>query len=116
MDSKHDVMISEILKRIPNRFLLAVAIAKRARQIKEGAKPMVEVADMDVLPVITAMQEIQADKLTVFLKEHKEEDLFDDIQEYLEMDIDEPVAEEVDEPKPVARKESKKSKSKSLAA
>ena len=35
--------ISEILRRIPNRFLLSIAVAKRARQLKEGARPLIDI-------------------------------------------------------------------------
>jgi DNA-directed RNA polymerase omega subunit len=111
MTNIDDVKIYDVLREVPNRFLLSVAVAKRARQLKEGAKPMVAVNEnQDILPVLTAMREIKAKKINVFIQEQPEDELLDDINDYVDFDLDEPAEE-----KP--KKETKsKSKSKSLAA
>ena len=84
--------ISNLTRKIPNRFQLSAAIAKRARQIKEGARPMV--GKVGEPPIITALNELQNDKFAVEVLESQEEEetLLDDISEYLDTSID-------DEPK-----------------
>ena len=52
-----DVNLTDLNKKYPNRFLLAVAVAKRARQLKEGATPLVELKDGEMLPIMTAIDD-----------------------------------------------------------
>ena len=58
-----------------NRYLLAMMVAKRAKQLLAGAKPLVKTKSKN--PVDIALQEIKTGK--VYLKKQeilKEEDLF----------------------------------------
>ncbi|MFO7946779.1 MAG: DNA-directed RNA polymerase subunit omega [Armatimonadota bacterium] len=50
--------VEELVDRIGNRYALVVAVAKRARQIKEGAKPFVELQTNN--PTTIALHEIAA--------------------------------------------------------
>lgn len=113
--SEKEIWISKILEKVPNKFLLSVAVAKRARQLKEGAKPLVDIEkDELLLPIIKALEEIEENKISVNLKERTDEDdLLGEINDYVDVDfLEEP---ETDEEKP--KKEVKqKGKSKSLAA
>ena len=99
--------------KMANRFLLSVAVAKRARQIKEGARALVASGPEYMNPVVTALEEIKQDKLNVVLvaQREEEEELMEEINQYVDLDV----IEKSEEEKP--KKEAKtKSKSKSLAA
>ena len=47
--------------RVENKYALVIVAAKRARQLKEGALPMVEVDSAN--PVTVALEEIAAGKI-----------------------------------------------------
>jgi len=49
------------LGRVENKYALVIVAAKRARQLKEGALPMVEVDSAN--PVTVALEEIAAGKI-----------------------------------------------------
>ena len=49
----------------PNRFELSVASAKRARQIKEGATPLVEITPKLTSHLMIALEEIKQGKINV---------------------------------------------------
>lgn len=53
--------LEELLKQADSRYTLAVAIAKRAREIVNGSKPRVEVDSNK--PVSIAMAEMAAGKI-----------------------------------------------------
>ena len=111
-----DVNLTDLNKKYPNRFLLAVAVAKRARQLKEGATPLVELKDGEMLPIMTALEELQQGNLEIIMQEHKEdeEELIEEINQYLvTTEIEDEVVEEEEKPKKDTKS---KSKSKSLAA
>jgi DNA-directed RNA polymerase subunit omega len=55
------VTVDDCLKRIPNRFDLTLAAARRARQIATGSTPQVEV-DRDK-PTVVALREIAGGKV-----------------------------------------------------
>lgn len=63
----------ELMKKVPNRFLLAIAAARRARQVKEGANPLVTEVDPEQ-PVIASLYEILEDKVGVELREIDEKE------------------------------------------
>jgi DNA-directed RNA polymerase subunit omega len=42
-----EIVTEELLKKIENRFLLSIVAARRARQIKDGAVPLVDKAEGD---------------------------------------------------------------------
>ena len=50
-----------------NKYLLAMMVAKRAKELREGAKPLVETKNNK--PIIIALEEIKAGK--VYLKEEE---------------------------------------------
>lgn len=56
--------IEELLPYVENRYTLAIAIAKRTRQLVDGAEPMVEETENPNL-VTLACEEMAADKLAI---------------------------------------------------
>ena len=55
---------AEVLRlRVPSRFALVVAAAKRARQIREGARPLVDCGSAH--PITIALHEIAEGKILV---------------------------------------------------
>ncbi len=54
------VTVDDCLKKIPNRFQMTLAAAHRARQIANGATPLVEV-DKDK-PTVVALREMALGK------------------------------------------------------
>lgn len=121
MANEKEVKISEVLSKVPNRFILSIATARRARQIVEGAKPLIEVAENEIPhPILTSLEEIRQDKITVLIEQDRDEELelIEEVERYF--DKKEPVVIEDDSSKKTKKdkdKESKsKSKTKSLAA
>jgi DNA-directed RNA polymerase subunit omega len=55
--------LESLLEKIENKYALVVAVAKRARVLKEGQLPMVDVASSN--PVTVALEEIAAGKIRV---------------------------------------------------
>ena len=55
------VTVDDCLKRIPNRFQMTLAAANRARQLANGATPLVEV-DKDK-PTVIALREMALGKI-----------------------------------------------------
>ncbi len=54
------ITVEDCLRRIPNRFELVVLAAKRTKQIMEGALPLVQTENKEV---VTALREIAAGKV-----------------------------------------------------
>ncbi len=111
--------ITKILEKVPNKFLLCVAAAKRARQLKEGIRPSIEISqDEDIVPVVTALEEILAGKVTVVVRDAShEEELLDKMDQHLTTELSNDEKEEKEGKDDKKAKETKsKSKSKSLAA
>ena len=57
------VTIDDCLKRIPNRFQMTLAATYRARQIANGATPMVEISRDK--PTVIALRELALGKFGV---------------------------------------------------
>ena len=57
------VTVDDCLKRIPNRFQMTLAAAHRARQLANGATPLVD-AEKDK-PTVVALREIAAGKVGI---------------------------------------------------
>ncbi len=57
------VTIEDCLERVDNRFTVAVAAMKRAKQLVNGAKPLAEETDNKL--VVTALREIAEGKVVV---------------------------------------------------
>ena len=99
VNAKLSYKVSDILKRVPNRFLLSIAVAKRARQLKEGATPFIESTEtLDVdseTPILTALSEIHAEKINVAIdsESQKSPELLDEISDFLDSDMMEEVAD-----------------------
>jgi len=117
MLTKNETYISNLLEKIPNRFVLSLAIAKRARQIQEGAKPLVPIENEEEIkhPILIALRELKENKFDINLHEEKDEELeyIEEIDRYFEDTV--PAEKPEDEHK--NKKETKsKPKLKSLAA
>ncbi len=63
-EHKTYLSVHDLLKKVDNKFLVCMAVARRARQIKEGAKPLDPISDSE-LPVISAIEEFLHDKVAV---------------------------------------------------
>ena len=116
MSKKEPVRISKLIRKVENRFLLSIGVAKRARQIKEGAKPLVEHDAESVVPVILALEEIAENKLTIIAESPIPET--DSVLEEISAVVDAETKEKPEEKAPEDKKASAKGKkkSKSLAA
>ena len=55
--------VAELLEKVDNRYELVIATSKRARQIAQGAEPLVKT--YDVAPDSIAADEIDAGKVKV---------------------------------------------------
>jgi DNA-directed RNA polymerase subunit omega len=55
--------LEALLEKIENKYGLVVSVAKRARVLKEGQLPMVDVASSN--PVTVALEEIAAGKIRI---------------------------------------------------
>ena len=62
------ITVEDCLERIPNRFALVLAAARRSKQLVKGGRPLV---DSDNKEVVTALREIAAGKVTVVQPEEK---------------------------------------------
>jgi len=60
-----ELVTEQLLKKIKNRFVLSIAAAKRARQLKDGAVPLVTRDDDGSPDLIVALNEIMANKIDV---------------------------------------------------
>lgn len=63
--------INDVLEKIDNRYYLAWTVAKRARELVDGAEPYVETAKKEK-PVITATKEVAEGKITYRLLTEEE--------------------------------------------
>ena len=115
-----EVDINEVLREHPNRFLVAVAAAKRARQLKEGAKPLIPFdANRPMNFVAIALKEILEGKVTIEMREDHSEDMdyIRDLDKTLEEDLRETQAKELAEKDDTKKTvKDKPRKNKSLAA
>ncbi|MFO7931577.1 MAG: DNA-directed RNA polymerase subunit omega [Desulfosalsimonas sp.] len=67
------VTVEDCLKRIPNRFFLVHAAAKRVRQLREGADRLVHAPENE--DIVAALREIAAGKVfvTQYYTDYQEE-------------------------------------------
>jgi DNA-directed RNA polymerase omega subunit len=88
-----------------NKYLLVMMAAKRAKELKKGAKPLVESKHRK--PTVIALEEIKAGK--VYLKEKEEplkaEDVFHDDEGFLKVEEPEKPEELSNEDKKLAKVE-----------
>ena len=59
-----EVIFDQLLKKIPNKYLLTVIAGKRAREIYSGAEPYMDCDEKDTV-VSKVFSEILADKIVV---------------------------------------------------
>jgi len=79
------ITIEDCLKRVKNRFLLVNMAAKRVRQIREGSEYLVSSPKNE--DIVVSLREIAAGKVTI--REGKEEDIKEEIEEIEEIEIKE---------------------------
>ena len=85
---RDQINLAELFEKVPNRFLLTVAAAKRARQIDDGARPLIEASLASDLSLDIALMEIQLGKIVVSIEDlSEEESILDEISDYLDTDI-----------------------------
>lgn len=81
-----DLILTKLSKEQPNRFTLASAVSKRARQLKDGNKPLVKQQGV-LMPVIVAMDELSQEKIRITENEvlADEDILLDEINQTVEL-------------------------------
>ena len=68
--------------------MLTVAASKRARQLDDGARPLIEASLAHNRSLDIALMEIQLGKIIVSIEDETEEDsIIDEISDYLDADI-----------------------------
>ncbi len=119
-DYIEEVNLTNVLKKIPNKFLLSTGVAKRARQLQEGSKPLITVKpDEPFLPINIALKEIDSGLIDLSLLAASTDDLefLDKMDEILDAEL---VSESAEVEKQGKKKEIKdqktKIKSKTLGA
>jgi DNA-directed RNA polymerase subunit K/omega len=92
-----------------NKFLRVITIAKRARQISEGSRPLLaNVSAND--PIDAAIREVEAAKILIEIKKPKEFKLIDDIFKTVEEPPEEIKPKAVRTTRVVRSKKAKKKK------
>ena len=67
---------------------MTVAVSKRARQLDDGARPLIDASLAHNLSLDIALMEIQLGKIVVSIEDATEEDsIIDEISDYLDTDI-----------------------------
>ncbi len=85
---REQINLAELFEKVPNRFLLTVAAAKRARQIDDGARPLIDASRSTDRSLDIALMEIQLGKILVSIEDSSEEEsILDEISDYLDSDI-----------------------------
>ena len=80
-----------------NRFLYSSAIVKRAKQLREGIRPLVDYDQShEIKPIEVAMKEIESGEIGVILKDQiKEEDEFmEEMEQVMEAELESKKADE----------------------
>jgi len=102
-----------INKNIPNRFLLASAVAKRARQISEGEKPLIDfVQNKPYNPISIALKEFEQGLITIAIKENIDDEI--ELIDKLDKNLDTKIEKKEQEEKLKNSQEKPKKRSKSL--
>ena len=66
---RDQIKLAELLKLVPNRFLLTAAASKRARQLIDGARPLIDATLEHNLPLDIALLEIQMGKIHISIED-----------------------------------------------
>ena len=64
------ITIEDSLEGVPNRFVLVLLAAKRARQLFKGAKPLID--PKGNRPVVVALREVAAGKVSSVERDDEE--------------------------------------------
>jgi len=107
--------LHEIFKKVQNRFLVTSAVSKRARQIKEGAKPMIDYdPDSPLGYVDIALKELELGKYDIFIQksDQNEQDILEEMNESLDRDIERESESELNESKEKKGRDKARDKSK----
>ena len=85
---REEINLAILFEKVPNRFLLTVAASKRARQLDDGARPLIDASIANSRSLDIALMEIQLGKIIVSVEDMSEEDsILDEISDYLDSDI-----------------------------
>lgn len=85
---REEINLALLYEKVPNRFLLTVAASKRARQLDDGARPLIDVSISNNRSLDIALMEIQTGKIIVSVEDLSEEDsILDEIADYIDSDI-----------------------------
>ena len=85
---REEINLAILFEKVPNRFLLTVAASKRARQLDDGARPLIDASIANNRSLDIALMEIQLGKIVVSIEDITEEDsILDEISDYLDSDI-----------------------------
>ena len=85
---REEINLAILFEKVPNRFLLTVAASKRARQLDDGARPLIDASIANNRSLDIALMEIQLGKIVVSVEDITEEDsILDEISDYLDSDI-----------------------------
>ncbi|RAP30252.1 hypothetical protein DID78_02625 [Candidatus Marinamargulisbacteria bacterium SCGC AG-343-D04] len=114
-NNNQKISINALLEKFPNRFFLSSALSKRARQIAEGEKVLIDIEDDGYVdPIFIAIKEFEAGFISASLMEAVDDEV--ELLEKLDKSLDEKLEdkEEKESGSKTKEKESKRSKSKSL--
>ncbi len=112
-----DLNTTQLLGKVPNKFLLCVAASKRARQIKDNLHPGI-LEEEPIVPVVQALYEIMDGKVKVTLKHQpdEEQDMLQKMDQQLTENMSQEEKAETEKDDKKTKESKSKSKSKSLAA
>eukprot|EP01047_Picozoa_sp_COSAG01_P002052 COSAG01_NODE_52_length_31456_cov_125.226648_10_plen_105_part_00 len=85
-----EINLEEVSKIVDNRFFLSIAVAKRATQLKEGIKPLIEYdPNRPYSYILIALKEIYEGKIKVNVQDKTdgEEESIAELDSYLDQQI-----------------------------
>lgn len=62
------ITVEDCLRQVPNRFILVLMAAARAKQLLKGSKPRVQANNKEI---VLALREIAAGKVTLVMNQEK---------------------------------------------
>ena len=85
-----NIDLDKILGQIENKFVLSIGVSKRAKQLKDGIKPLVEIdPDRPFNEILIALKEIETGKINIELTEKHEShvDKLEEMDHFLEEEL-----------------------------
>ena len=70
---REEINLALLYEKVPNRFLLTVAASKRARQLDDGARPLIDASIANNRSLDIALMEIQTGKIIVSVEDLSED-------------------------------------------